>query len=674
MRFKIIYLLTGLLSVLTTWGQADYTFSDGGKKTVYQLSANEVFSAGDAVQSAKSSSEWGGGKVYAMGSPSAVKKLRGSRSNRGSAVPVFYSKSDLPSAEKLAAMTSPERAQRMQQARRLMTAKLLVHMVDTRYSELSATKPTGREKSLLEGWMLVTYADAFSALDAADWMNKQGGWEFTPVFARVYEKRQALKRTVSDPLYAKQWHLGNTALNLNMGNTWDSFTGKGINITVVDDGLEIKHEDLSASSYPLESGYHRNFNEGPVADPSPLKASESHGTKCAGLAAATGFNGIGVAGVAPESMMMGLRLIAGATAEDAEATALSWQPEGLITHVSSNSWGAADDGKATGRDSALKKAGMEAAVTKNRGGLGTVILIAAGNGRDAGDDSSYDEFSSSRFAISVGAIGRDGVQSSYSENGLNVAIAAFGGEFQPPNVMWTTNNSGDEAFQAKAKDFPDTTAPVNYTDSMNGTSAATPEVSGAVALMLQANPGLGYRDVKEILIKTANKDGLTGSDKSGFVKNNGGFSFSHSFGAGLVNVAGAVAAAQGWANLGAVVTAEATNSTGVAIADDGTPAVLTLDLTGAKVRVEHVEVTVTVKHAIRGDVGFIIESPSGMTAIANNRPPDDGSDFTDYTFVTPRFWGETSSGTWRVAALDVKKNGTSGQFVSVKLKAYGTSQ
>ena len=673
---KIQQVMLWLLAVLIASAQTEYTFSDGGKKVGYQLSSTEVFTpSGEAVQSSKTSSEWGGGRIHVLPSASAMKKLRTSQTaSRKPMAPVFYYSANLPPAEKLAAMPDVERAKRMEVARRLMTAKLLVRMDDSRFAELAATKPVAKEKSLLDGWMLVRYQDAFAALDAADWIHKNSAFEFTPVFARQYDKRQALKRTVNDPLYPNQWHLADNApKNLNMGNTWDSFTGKGINIAVVDDGLEVAHEDLAANSYPLSSGYHRNFKEGAPADPTPQEASENHGTKCAGLAAATGFNNLGVTGVAPEAMMMGLRLIGGRTAEDAESVAIAWQPDGIITHVSSNSWGATDDGKADGRDSALKKAGMEAAATKNRGGLGTVILVSAGNGRDDGDDSSYDEFSSSRFAMAVAAVGNDGKQSSYSESGLNVAISAFGGEFQPSNVTWTTNNSGDEAFQSKNKNFPASTAPINYTDAMNGTSAAAPQVSGAVALMLQANPALGYRDVKEILLKTANRDGLTGSDSLGFVKNAGGFTFNHSFGAGLVNVSAAVAAAQGWTNLGPLVTGEMI-ADGGPIEDTGKPTVVSFDLSNSKIRVEHVEVTVNVKHSIRGDVGFIIESPGGMRAIANNRPPDDGADFNDYTFTSPRFWGESAAGVWKVAAIDARANGKAGNLVNVKIKVYGTAQ
>ncbi|HUQ95192.1 MAG TPA: S8 family serine peptidase [Bryobacteraceae bacterium] len=646
---------------MAAWGQTGYTFSDGGKKAAYQLSATEVFSSRQVVPSARAVSEWGRGKVYTLSSASAVNKVRRAKSNRGSIVPVFYYKGDLPSAAKRAAISPADRARRMDGARRLGTPKLLVHMDDSRFAELAATKPTGMEKSLLDGWILVVFADAFAALDAADWMIRNGGWEFTPVFARESFTRQALQRPVNDSLYPKQWHLTGTSFNLNMKNAWDQVTGKGINIAVIDDALEIKHEDF-INAYPLESGYHHNFKEdGAPNDPSPRSETENHGTYCGGLAVAAGFNNIGVAGVAPEARVMGLRYVGGAVPDDASSIALSWQPAGIQTHVSSNSWGPADDAKSDGRVSSLQLAGMEKAVTANRNGLGTVISVSCGNGRDSGDDASYDAFSGSRFAIAVAAAGRDGTQSSYSENGMSVAITAFGGEYQPPDVLWSTNVSGAEAFDLKAANFPTTESPVNYTDTANGTSSAAPQVSGAAALLLEKNPKLGYRDVKEILMKSAE-----------FVRNGGGFFFSHSFGAGLLNVSGALALASNWTNLGPLLTAEA-SGTGGPIADDASLRSVRFDLSSARIRVEHVEVTVNVKHANRGDLGFFIESPSGMRAIADNRAPDDGADFADYTFTTPRFWGESAAGVWKFGVLDVQENGTAGELVDVKIKVYGTS-
>ncbi len=671
-KMRIKLMATGLLAALAAWGQSEYTFSDGGRKVSFQLAADEVYSRdGGGVQAARGSSEWGSGRVFTLRSATELKSIRTSRAAASrSLAPVFYDKGSLPSADQLAALPEAARALRMVNARRVMTSKLLVHMDESDWSKLAATKPSAHEKSLLDGWMLVTYPDAFAALDAADSLTKQGTWEFTPVFSRMMSKKQALVREVNDPLYPKQWHLAATGMNLSMKNSWDLATGKGINMTIVDDGLEIKHEDLSPNAYPLDSGYHFNFNGGDEKDPSPGAAKDNHGTNCAGLAAAAGFNNIGVIGVAPEVRLMGLRLIAGDTADDASARALAWQPKDLITHVSSNSWGPVDDGKVDGRVSALQLAGMEKGTKENRDGLGTVYAVSCGNGRGEGDDASYDEFSSSRFAIAVGAVNRDGEQSSYSESGLSVAISALGGEFQPPAVTWTTNNSGEAAFGIKKEKFPSTEAPIDYTDAMNGTSAAAPQVSGAAALLLQLNPKLGYRDVKEILMKTANRVGLVKGEP--FFANKGGFTFSRSFGAGLLNVSAALAFAPGWTNLGPIVSAEGAIAEGGAIT--GEFLFGNIELPNANIRLEHVELIVTVKHPKRGEVGFLIESPSGTQTLAEVRPNDDNADFTDYTFTSPHFWGEGAAGTWKAGVVDIVDNDKNGRLVSAKLRIYGTAK
>ncbi len=670
---RMRYLLAVLILAASLGAQTEFQFSDGGRRTALILAADEVFSSKVALGRARGVKEWAGGKVFQLDS-TGMKGLRGSLMGRNGIVPVFYDKANLPAAEKLAAMSEEKRAARMGAARRLMTPKLLVHMDASRLSELAETQPAGTEKNYLPGWTTVVYSDAFAALEAAEWMAKKGGFEFTPVFARETYVRQ-LKRVPNDPLYPKQWHLdGTQPFHINMLDSWDFATGKGINMAVIDDALDLNHEDLT-NVYPLDSGYHKNFKEdGEPNDPNPMKASENHGTYCGGLAMAAGFNNTGVVGVAPEARAMGLRIVGGATADDAAQIALGWQPEGIVTHVSSNSWGPSDDGKDDGRISALQIAGMRKAIVENRERRGTVLAISCGNGRDDGDDASYDAFSGSRYAIAVAAVGRDGKQSSYSESGMSVAIAAFGGEYQPPSVLWSTNVTGEEAFAIKAENFPSTEAPMNYTDSANGTSSAAPQVSGAAALLLEFKPTLGYRDVKEILMKTANREGLQGNDE--FRTNAGGFSFSHAFGAGLLNVSGALVAALDWVNLGDLKVTDYTFVGPQAIPETGTPFTAELNFNAAadKLRVEHVELIVNVKHANRGDLQFTIESPSGFRAIALPRKPDDNADFTDYMFTTPRFWGESAQGVWKVIITDTVTNEVVGSVVDAKLRVYGTEQ
>ncbi len=651
------------------FGQSEYRFSDGGHPTKLLLAEDELFSRSKRTATSNSL-KWGSGRV--LTNESSRRFARGSwAQDRDSLAPVFYDAENLPSHPKAVAkfnsLSAAERESRRAAARRVMTAKLLVRIDPSQTDSLNPTQPTAFAESMIPGWMLVSYPDAFLALDAADWLTQRGGFEFTPVFSRINYKRQILQKAVTDTLYPRQWHLQSSAFNLTMRNTWDIATGKDINMVIVDDGLDIKHEDLAANAYALGQGLHANFNDGNPDDPSPVDfAEDAHGTQCAGLAAAVGFNNLGVIGVAPEVSLMGIRLIAGNATEEQNGVALAWQPKDVLTHVSSNSWGPADDGKSAGRISALQLAGISIGARENRENRGTVIVISAGNGREEKDDQSYDGFSSTRFGIAVGAVNREGKQSSYSESGMGVAISAFGGESAPPAMMWTTHNTGQKP------DAATSVSPINYSDAMNGTSAAAPQISGAAALMLQRNPRLGYRDVKEILMRTANRDNLEGKDP--FWINGGGFTLSHSFGAGVVNVSAAVAEAANWTNLGTLLNAAKSDNVPAAIPDNGKDGLVAeLDFSDVEdMRVEHVEVTFNIKHPVRGELSFQIESPSGMKSIAQRRPNDDNADFTDYTMTSVMHWGESSrGGKWKVSVLD-EVAGDAGRWEGVTLRLYGT--
>ena len=168
--FRII--LTGLLALASLGAQTEYVFSDGGREVRYRLAADEVFSRGGRGMSAtKGSREWGGGRLNKLAGGETAKSLVKSNwaQDRGNLAPVFYSLSNLPSAERLAALPEAERERRLAAARRTMTAKLLVHMSKDQAGALAASKPLGVENSMVEGWVTVTYADPFAALDAADW-------------------------------------------------------------------------------------------------------------------------------------------------------------------------------------------------------------------------------------------------------------------------------------------------------------------------------------------------------------------------------------------------------------------------------------------------------------------------------------------------------------------------
>ena len=131
-----------------------------------------------------------------------------------------------------------------------------------------------------------------------------GSYLLTPTvstYGRMLEDCTALTTSRSDPWYGCQWHLSNTGQfdggamqDINVESVWSGGNmGAGINVVVVDDGLQSDHEDLSAN---VLTARNHNFSGGGDVY-SPL---QTHGTAVAGLIAARD-NDIGVRGVAPRA-------------------------------------------------------------------------------------------------------------------------------------------------------------------------------------------------------------------------------------------------------------------------------------------------------------------------------------------------------------------------------------
>ncbi len=490
--------------------------------------------------------------------------------------------------------------------------------------------------------------------------------------------RRLFRRFVpDDPLFAHnaanagyQWHLRNTGQNggtagidVNVVTAWDSYKGSGIRIGIVDDGLEVAHPDLAANIDLLNDYDFNDLDD----DPSP-GAEDFHGTACAGVAAARGNNGIGVSGVAPEATIVGLKLIAAPTTDADEADAFVFKQD--IIHIKSNSWGPYDNAYGTGGPGPLSLTAMADAVSNGRGGKGTIFLWAAGNGNQSGDDSNYDGWANSPHAIAVSAINDKGRASWYSEPGTNILVCApsNGGK----QGITTTDRVGamgynEESGTVEYPDFTDT----DYTNTFGGTSSATPAVAGVVALMLQANPNLTYRDVQEILVRTAVKnDEFNG----GWVTNGGGFHFNERYGAGLVNAQAATSMAATWTSVAPLQTRVLTQTNlAQAIPDaneSGTSRTFTVPAVD-NLRLEHVTVKVKATHPYVGNLEWRLTSPSGVQVrLARARFSDTAANL-DWTFMTTHFWGERSEGDWKLEVFD-RMIDHAGTLNDVTLTFHGT--
>jgi subtilisin family serine protease len=507
----------------------------------------------------------------------------------------------------------------------------------------------------------VTYATPDLALAALP------AWEAAGAAPEPVVRRTLARRAVGpDPRRADQWHLD----QINAAGAWTSTRGNGVVVAVVDDGLEYDHPDLTDRCPAIATGLHANFNGGPANDPSPVGATDGHGTACAGLAASTAGNALGGAGVAPEARLFGLRLIAATPTEADIATALGWRWTAATdaVHVSTNSWGPPDaepEASYVG-PGGLTQASIAQAVASGRSGLGGIILFAAGNGGLANDNSNYDGFANMREVIAVGGVLRDGTPAPYADAGANILLAGPTGTGPeiPGQGLVTTDLTGADGY-----------VPGDTFDYFNGTSGSCPVVAGAVALTLARQPNLGWRDVKEILLRSAEPTDLGAGL---WQTNQAGLRFHPKLGAGRVDAEEAVGLAATWTPL-APETSIIVSATGLpaGIADVGAAAVATCVVT-EPLRVEHAQVRMRLTHSYHGDLKIVLTSPSGMTselATPHNWPLPNGQEFPDYpadgwTYMSVRHWGELSAGTWTVSVED-EQAGDAGQLTAVELILWG---
>jgi len=526
------------------------------------------------------------------------------------------------------------------------------------------------EVPYLSGHYLFESPQTAGALTLAEWLRTQPG----VMSAEPQLLRQMVKKfTPDDPLFTNQWHLLNTGqqgatvgVDINVTNVWDQFRGAGVTIGIVDDGLQGSHPDLTNNfNFAISYDYRDNDN-----DPSPDVTQDFHGTAVAGVAAARGSNTLGVVGVAFEASLAGIRLIGGTNQTDnLEASAMLHS--NAVVFVSNNSWGPVDDGQTLAAPGPLMAGALANGTGNGRGGLGTIFLWAGGNGRQSGDNANYDGYANSIYTIAVGALNDLGRVADYSEPGANlVVVAPAGADGSRPQGTSTTDLVGTDGYNDGMQTASGDYADADYTAFFNGTSSATPVVSGVVALLLQANPNLGWRDVQEVLMRSATVTRPTDPD---WFTNAAGFHFNHDFGAGLINAGAAVALGTNWANLGPQLsyTDQRTNLS-FAIPDNDTNGVLVpFTVTGGNLRLEHVTLTVNISHSTRGQIAIDLISPQGTVSRLAERHSDFNSDITDWTYMTVRHWGELSDGTWNVRVSDRTPN-IGGILNSLNLRLYGT--
>jgi serine protease len=313
--------------------------------------------------------------------------------------------------------------------------------------------------------------------------------------------------TPSDPQYNNQWHYYETTGGLNLPTAWDSSTGDGVVVAVIDTGIT-NHVDLQANllpgydmisdatiandgngrdSNPADTGDATNDNE--CAAGRPGSSSSWHGTHVAGTVAAVANNGIGVAGVAYDAKIVPIRALGrcgGFTSDIADG--IIWAAGGSVPGVPSNPNPAQVINLSLGGGGscdATSQAAINTAVS-----LGATVVVAAGN---SNQNVSTATPANCQNVVSVASVGRNGGRASYSNFGNLVDVAAPGGEQRTgtSDGVLSTLNSGQ-------------TAPAGDIYAYyQGTSMAAPHVAGAAALLYSVNPDITPAEVESVLETTA---------------------------------------------------------------------------------------------------------------------------------------------------------------------------
>lgn len=323
----------------------------------------------------------------------------------------------------------------------------------------------------------------------------------TPHFVSSFE-RQMLGLAPAVPSAA--WHL--TQISAPMA--WSLSLGYRTVVAVVDDGIDVDHPNLKPrmklrpdDSEPRDR-FGRDFfaDDDTLAhfDPRPkafmqpfdeMAGNDLHGTACAGLVAAEGnpLSGAQPAvGVAPRTRLLAVKIFQGGRFVPDAKVAAGLRYAARFAHILSCSWTAA---RGVEIDDAITFA-----ATAGRSGRGCPVVVATGN-----HGASMLAYPASHpLTIAVGAITEDEQPTTYANHGdgLDCCAPSDGGT----RAIYTTDWSEDDRGLNLTKGLPG-----GHTAEFEGTSAACPQVSGTIALMLSRKPSLSLDAVRTILRTTADR-------------------------------------------------------------------------------------------------------------------------------------------------------------------------
>lgn len=480
---------------------------------------------------------------------------------------------------------------------------------------------------------------------------------------------ELIRRLAHKTAFPGQWHLKKTTVDgtvvdahARVEAAWSLADGTGVTVAVIDDGVDLDHEEFRSGGKIVAPRDVTLSN----ANPRP-GFGDRHGTACAGVACADGL--VGASGVAPRAALIPIRLASGLGSQQ-EADAFVWAAQ-KGADVISCSWGPEDGDWRDPNDPLHQQVvplpdstrlAIDFAVNQGRGGKGCVICFAAGNGNEPVDNDGYASYGK---VMAIAACNDLSKKSAYSDSGNAVWCSFPSNETVLPRLttgIWTTDNMGPSGYNPGQTTKGD--AAGHYTNGFGGTSSACPGAAGVAALILSRNPGLRWDEVREVLKNSCDRIDTAGGnyDASGH---------SPKYGYGRVNAKRAVELAMPDPGPDRLVTAIATKD--VAIRDFQTS---TLDLSIAETAIlKAVKVTVDIEHTYIGDLVVSIRPPAatGAAPIALHSLTGGGTDNLRRTYDQistlglASLVGQKPQGTWRLIVKDTAAVDT-GRIRSVSIE------
>ncbi|XP_025204350.1 furin-like protease 1, isoforms 1/1-X/2 isoform X1 [Melanaphis sacchari] len=443
-------------------------------------------------------------------------------------------------------------------------------------------------------------------------------------------KRFAIKGGLNDPKWPKMWYLNRGRdMDMNVQGAWEEgITGKGSVVTILDDGLEKDHPDLIKNYDPSASYDMNNRDEDPMPRYDQMDTNR-HGTRCAGEVAATANNSLCSVGIAFGASIGGVRMLDGDVTDAVEARSLSLNPQHI--HIYSASWGPDDDGKTVDGPGELATRAFLEGISKGRGGKGSIFIWASGNGGREHDNCNCDGYTNAIWTLSISSATQNGHVPWYSEACSSTLATTYSSGSNYESQIITTDLHHE------------------CTSNHTGTSASAPLAAGIVALTLEANNKLTWRDMQHIVVLTARPTHLLASD---WIINGVGRKVSHSFGYGLMDATSMVRLARKWKTVPVQHICNVTAQ----VFEKPVPArsTVTIQLLVKECNsvnfLEHVQAKISLTASRRGDIKIDLTSPSGTksTLLAPRTHDNSHAGFHVWPFMTVHMWGERPFGTWQL--------------------------